>query len=78
MLQARYRPTMVGQERIHIHVIDTDTRELVRASLGSAVSSGLQDHMEGDGSCVLCHWLCEDVRVAADGLIEPPSGDQDV
>jgi hypothetical protein len=29
VVQARYRPTIVGQERIHIHVIDTDTKELV-------------------------------------------------
>jgi hypothetical protein len=29
-LQLRYRPVIVGQEKIQVHVVDTDTRELVR------------------------------------------------
>ena len=35
-LKVRYRPTIVGQERIQIHVVDTDTKELVRERQGGA------------------------------------------
>lgn len=37
-LQVRYRPTIVGQEKIHIHVIDTDTKELVSDDRHRAVT----------------------------------------
>ena len=29
-LRLKYRPTVVGQEQIHIHAVDADTSELVR------------------------------------------------